>query len=76
MFMSGDWAGHDSVLILWSLLHTLIDQTTQSCWKNQSSELGNSVRVKGNLFFSLITLYMIKFLRHSQTKEITLFQPC
>ncbi|XP_051563685.1 uncharacterized protein LOC127446636 isoform X1 [Myxocyprinus asiaticus] len=43
-FRSGDWAGHDRVLIRWSSIHTLIDLAVWhgalSCWKKQSSELG------------------------------------
>ncbi|XP_051548280.1 electron transfer flavoprotein subunit alpha, mitochondrial-like isoform X1 [Myxocyprinus asiaticus] len=59
-FRSGDWAGHDRVLIRWSFIHTLIDLAVWhgalSCWTNQSSELGNIVRAEGSKFSSRKTL--------------------
>jgi hypothetical protein len=70
-FKSGDWAGHDKVLIWWSSIHTLIDLTvshgTLSYWKKQSSELVNIVRAEGSKFSSRTTLYVAWFMRPSQT---------
>lgn len=54
-FRSGNWAGHDRVLIWWSFIHTFTDQVWHgafSCWKKHSSELGNIVRAKGSKFSS------------------------
>ena len=55
-FRSGDWAGHDRVLIWWSSIHTLIDlavwHEALSYWKKQSSELENIVSAEGSKFSS------------------------
>ena len=49
---SGDWAVHDRVLIWWSSIHTLIALAmwhgALTCWKDQSSEVGNIVRAEGS----------------------------
>ena len=69
-FRSGDWAGHDRVLIWWSFIHTFTDLAVWhgalSCWKKHSSELGNIVRAKGSKFSSRTTLYLAWFMRPSQ----------
>ena len=69
-FMSGDWAGHDRVLIWWSFIHTFTDLAVWHgalfCWKKHSSELGNIVRAEGSKFSTRTTLYLAWFMRLSQ----------
>ncbi|XP_051569507.1 small ubiquitin-related modifier 2 isoform X1 [Myxocyprinus asiaticus] len=51
--------GHDRVLIRRSSLIDLdVWHGALSCWKNQSSELGNIVRAEGSKFSSRISLYV------------------
>lgn len=58
-FRSGEWAGHDEVLIRWSLIHTRIDLAVQHgalfCWEDQSSALGNTVGAEGSKFSPRMT---------------------
>ncbi len=54
-FRSGDWPGLDRVLIWWSSICTFIDLAgALSCWKNQSSELGNIFRAEESFQDNLV----------------------
>lgn len=53
---SGDWAGHDMVLILWSSMTWLCGIEHRLAGKTQFSELDNVVRAEENKIFP--TFYM------------------
>lgn len=66
----GVWVGHDRDLIWRSFIQTLIDlapwQGALSGWKNQCSELENTVRAEGSQFSFRTTLFMTWFVCLSQ----------